>query len=194
MELKKLHVDQLRSCFVGERMSVAGVFPRIRCHLPRFAVAAGREHDGFGAEDDEASGLAPVGEGAADAVAVFEQPDDCALHEDVNALMDAAILQRPDHFQPGAVADVRQSFPRVAAERALQNPSVGCAIENGAPPLQLANAVGRFLRVELRHAPVIEELAAFHGVAEMRLPVVLRIDMRQRRRNPSLGHHRVRFA
>ena len=194
VKLKELHVDQFRSGFVGQRGPVAGVLPRVRRHLPRFAIATCGQHDGLGAEDDEASGLAPVGERAADSIAIFEQADDRALHEDLDSLMDAAILQRADHLQTGAVADVRQAFPGMAAERALKNPAVCGAIEDRPPFLQFPHAVGRFLGVELRHPPVIEELTAFHGVAEMRLPVVLRIDMRQRRRDSSLGHHRVRFA
>src|SRR5438270_108333 len=41
--------------------------------------------------------------------------------------------------------------------------------------------------------PVVEELAAAHGVAEVDLPVVLLPHVAQRRRDPALGHHGVRL-
>jgi hypothetical protein len=48
--------------------------------------------------------------------------------------------------------------------------------------------------VQLRHAPVVEHLAAAHRVAEMNLPVVLRPDVTERRGDPALRHDRVRLA
>ena len=44
--------------------------------------------------------------------------------------------------------------------------------------LQFADAVGRFLGVQLSHAPIVEILAAAHGVGEMNHPVVALIDVR----------------
>jgi len=106
----------------------------------------------------------------------------------------AAVLERADHLEPGAIADVREALPGVAAERALQDAPVRRAVEQRAPLLELADAVRRLLRVDLRHAPVIQERAALHRVLEMRLPAVLRIHVRERRRDPALGHHGVRLA
>src|SRR5438445_3801562 len=148
--------------------------------LPRLAVAAGCEYDRLGAKDDEASGLTPIRDCACDAIAISEQTDDGALHEDVDALMDAALLQRANHLEPGAIADVREALPGVTTEGALKNSAVSRAVEHRAPVFELADAIGRFLRMKLCHPPVVQELAAFHRVAEMRLPVVLRIDVRQR--------------
>ena len=108
--------------------------------------------------------------------------------------MHAVVLERADHLEAGAVTDVREALPGVAAECALQDPAVAGAIEQRAPFLELAHPVGRLLGVELRHAPVIEEGAALHGVAEVGLPSVLRVDVRQRRGDPALGHHGVRLA
>ena len=54
--------------------------------------------------------------------------------------MHAVILQRADHLEPGAIADVREARIPVAAEVALQNPSVGSAIEHRAPCFELAHA------------------------------------------------------
>src|SRR5688572_1451302 len=82
----------------------------------------------------------------------------------------------------------------MAAEVALQDEAILRAVEQRAPLLELEDAVGGFLRVQLRHAPVVQELAAAHGVAEVDLPVVLLPDVAHRRRDPALGHHGVRLA
>ena len=44
----------------------------------------------------------------------------------------------------------------MAAEVALQNQSFFGAVEKRAPFFQLEHAIGRFLSMDLRHAPVVE--------------------------------------
>ena len=82
----------------------------------------------------------------------------------------------------------------VAAERPLEDPPVAGPVEDGAPRLELADAVRRLLGVELGHARVVEELAADHRVAEVGLPGVVGVDMAERRGDATLGHDRVRLA
>ena len=108
--------------------------------------------------------------------------------------MDAVVLQRADHFQAGAIADMRQPRIFVAAEISLQNAPVFRAIEDRAPGFEFAHAIGRFLGVQLRHAPIIDVLPAAHGVGEMHFPVVAIIDIGERRRDAAFGHDGVRFA
>ena len=194
VELDELHVDQVGARPEREGLAVAGVFPRVRRDLPRLADTARGEHDGLGLEEDELAGVAPVAEGAADAVALLQEPLDLALHVDVDALVDAVVLERPDHLEAGPVADVGQARIAMAAEVALEDASVLGAIEQGAPALQLEHALGRFLGVQLRHPPVVQHLAAAHRVAEMDLPVVLGPDVAERGGDPALGHDRVRLA
>ncbi len=109
-------------------------------------------------------------------------------------LVDAVVLQRADHFQAGAVADVGEARIAMAAEVALEDAAVGGAVEDGAPGFQLADAGRRFLGVELGHAPVVDVLAAAHGVGEVDLPVVALIDVGQRRRDAAFGHDGVGLA
>ena len=175
-------------------MAVAGVFPAVAGDLVRAADAAGRQHDRLGAKQLEAPPLAFVAERADDAVAVLEQRDDRALHVHVDALVDAVILQRADHFEAGAIADMGEPRIPVPAEVALQDAAVFGAIEHRAPGLELADPVGRFLRVQLRHPPVVHVLAAAHRVGEMDLPVVAIVDVGERRGDAALGHHGVRLA
>src|SRR5437667_181485 len=80
------------------------------------------------------------------------------------------------------------------AEVTLEDEAVLGAVEERAPLLELEHALGRLLRVQLRHAPVVEELAATHGVAEVDLPVVFLPHVRQRGGDSALGHDRVRLA
>ena len=104
------------------------------------------------------------------------------------------ILQRADHLEAGAVADVREARIAVAAEVALQDAAVRRAVEHRAPRLELAHAVRRFLGVQLGHAPVVEVLAAAHRVGEVHLPVVAVVDVAERRGDAAFGHHGVRLA
>ena len=124
----------------------------------------------------------------------MQQRDDRALHVHLDALVYAVVLQRADHFQPGAVAHVRQPGVFVPAEVALQDATVRGAIEQRAPRLQFAHALRRLLGVQLGHAPVVHVLAAAHGVGEMHLPIVARVHVRQGRGDAALGHHRVGLA
>ena len=82
----------------------------------------------------------------------------------------------------------------MAAEVALGDAAVGGAVEQRAPALQLVDPVGRLLGVQLRHAPVVEHLAAAHGVAEVDLPVVLGPDVAHGGGHAALGHDRVGLA
>ena len=116
------------------------------------------------------------------------------LHVHIDPLMNAVILQRANHFQPGAIADMREPRIFVAAKISLQNPAVLCAIENCAPGFEFAHAIGRFLGVQFGHSPLIHVLAAAHRVGEMHFPIVAIIHIGERRRDSAFGHDGVRFA
>ena len=80
------------------------------------------------------------------------------------------------------------------AEIPLQNAAVLGSIEDRAPGFELTHPVRRFLRVELRHPPIIDVLTAAHRVGEMDFPVVAIVDVGQRCGDSALRHHGVRFA
>ena len=82
----------------------------------------------------------------------------------------------------------------VAAEISLQNPPVLSAIEHRAPRFEFTHAIGRFLGVQFRHAPLIHVLSAAHRIGEMHLPTVAIIDVGERSGDSAFGHNRVRFA
>ena len=212
MELDELHVEQRRAGAQGQAHAVAGALPRVRRHLGDLADAAGGEHDGRSLEDHEVAGLAVVAERAGDRAAggVLDQVGDGQLGEDPQpALVGAGValglgvvlLQRhdlllhgADELQAGAVTDVREAGVLVAAEVALADPAVLGAVEQRAVGLELPDAVGRLLGVQLGHPPVVEELPAAHGVAEVDLPVVVAVGVAHRRGAPALGHDGVRLA
>ena len=158
------------------------------------AHASGCEDHRLRAKELEAPALTFVAERAGDPIAALEQLHDRAFHVDVDPHVNAVILKRPDHLEAGPIADVRETRISMAAEVALQDASVRRPIEQRAPRFELAHAIGRLLRVELRHPPVVDVLSAAHRVGEMDLPAVAIIDVGQRRRDASLGHHGVRFA
>src|SRR5438445_5961017 len=103
--------------------------------------------------------------------------------------MHAAILQRPDHLETRAIANVTETLESVAAESPLQNISVGSSIEKRAPLFQFPHPLGRFLRMYLGHAPVVQELAAAHRVAKVRAPIVGSVDVGHCRRDAAFSHH-----
>ena len=76
----------------------------------------------------------------------------------------------------------------------LADPPVLGAVEQGAVGLELPHPVRGFLRVQFGHPPVVEELAAAHGVGEMHLPAVLGVRVAHRGRAAALGHHGVGLA
>ena len=104
------------------------------------------------------------------------------------------VLQGADNLQPGAVPHMRQAGVPVPAEIPLADQPVPGAVEDRPPFLQLAHAVGRFPGVQLGHAPLVEKLAATHGVTEVDLPAVAAIDVAQCRRHSPFGHHRVSLS
>src|SRR5687768_16840955 len=108
--------------------------------------------------------------------------------------MDALILQRADHLEPRAIADVRKARIAVAAEVALEDLAVLGTVEHGAPGFELANAIRRFPGVQFRHAPVVDVLAAAHGVGEVDFPAVAIVDVGERRGDAPFGHPGGRLA
>jgi hypothetical protein len=108
--------------------------------------------------------------------------------------MDRVLLQGADHFETGAIADVGEPRVAVASEVTLQDAPVLGSVEKGAPLFELEHARRRFLGVQLRHAPVVEHLAAAHRVAKVHLPVVLGVHVAERGGDAAFGHHRVRLA
>src|SRR5207245_2343051 len=161
---------------------------------PGLAGASGGEDDRLGPEEDEPPRVPPVAEKAGDPVPVQNEVEPRALHVDLEALVDAVVLERPDDLEAGPIADVREARIAVASEIALADQTVLGAIENRPPFLQLAHAVGGLPRMELGHAPLVEELAAPHRVAEVDLPVVARVAVPARLRPPALGHPGRRLA
>ncbi len=194
MKLDELHVDQFRAGVIRERVPVACIFPTVARDFVGPANAAGGKHDRFCFENSETTALAFVTERADDALVVFEQSENGVLHVNLDALMHAVVLQRPDHLETGAIADVGETRIFMATEISLQNAPVFGAIEDRAPSFQFTHAVGRFLRVQLGHAPLVDVLTAAHRVREMHFPVIAIIDIGERGRDAALGHDGMRFA
>jgi hypothetical protein len=82
----------------------------------------------------------------------------------------------------------------MGAERSLADLAVGGAIEEATPTLEFVDPLGRLARMQFRHAPVVDQLAAPHRVMEVDAPVVLRVQVAKRRGDPALGHNRMRLA
>src|SRR5438132_12982545 len=108
--------------------------------------------------------------------------------------MHAAVLQRANHLEPGAIADVTETFEGMASKGALQNLAITRSIKKRSPLFEFTHALRRLQGMNLGHAPVVQKLATAHRVAKMGAPVVSRVDIGHRRGDSAFGHHRVRFA
>ena len=194
MKLDEFHVQQFRARMIRERNAVARAFPGIARDFVSAAQTAGANHNGLRLENPETSALAVITKRAHNPVAVLEQVHNRVFHVNRDALMDAVILQRADHLQARAVADVREARIAMAAEIALRNFPFLRAVEHRAPRFQFVDARRRFLRVQFGHAPVVDVLAAAHRVGEMDFPTVAVVHVAHRRRHAALGHDRVRLA
>src|SRR3984893_18681102 len=133
MKLHELHVDQICTCVISERVTVASVLPTIAGNFVRPPNSASGQHHRFGAENLEASAFAFVTKCSDYAVAVFQERKNGVLHIDVDALVHAVILQRANHLQARAIAHERQTWIFMPAEMTLQNAPIFCAIKYGAP-------------------------------------------------------------
>ena len=194
MKLDHLHVNKIGAGIQSHSNAIAGVLPRVGCDLPGLAPPTCGQHYRFAFKKHTFSALAPVAKGAADALAVFKEALHIAFHVDVDALVDRVLLEGPDHFETRAISYVGQARVAVPAEIALENKPFFSTVEKGAPFLQFQHSVRRLLRVNLRHAPVVQQFAATHGIAEVNFPVVFRIDISQGRGDAALGHHGVGLA
>src|SRR5262249_2773667 len=103
VELDEFHVLQFGPGLVGEGVPVARVFPTVARNAVGLPDPPGRQDDGLGAEDYESTAVPVVGERPGNPVAVFEQTDDRAFHEDLDASMNPLVLQGADQLQAGAV-------------------------------------------------------------------------------------------
>src|ERR1043165_4616383 len=106
MKLDELHVDQLRSCAITERVAIAGVFPAVASNLVGASDSTGCEDDRFGSKNQEAAALTIVTERTDDSSVLFQQSENGPLHVDIDPSMHTVILQRPNHFQARAIAHV----------------------------------------------------------------------------------------
>ena len=82
----------------------------------------------------------------------------------------------------------------MAAEIALQDAAVLGAVEDRAPGFEFVHAVGRFLGVQFGHAPIVEILAAAHGVGEVDAPAVAVVHVAHGGGDAAFGHDGVGFA
>ena len=104
------------------------------------------------------------------------------------------VLQRSNELETRSVADVGQPGVSVAAEVPLVDLALFGAVEDGAPLFELTDAVCGLLSVQLGHPPLVQELAAAHGVAEVDLPVVAVVGIPEGCGGAPFGHDRVGFA
>src|ERR1051326_5317469 len=96
MKLNEFHIDEFRASLISKRVSISGVFPAVAGDFVRPPNPTSREHDCFGTEDLEAPSLTFITKRANHSFSLFQERQNGVLHVDINSLMHAVILQRPD--------------------------------------------------------------------------------------------------
>ena len=64
-------------------------------------------------------------------------------------------------LQTGSITHVRQPRVGMSTKVALEDPTIASSVEDSAPLLKLADALGCLLSVNLSHPPLVEKLSAF---------------------------------
>src|SRR5215210_5679608 len=80
------------------------------------------------------------------------------------------------------------------AEGTLADLTFGRPVEERTPLLEFVDPVGSLFGKRLYHLPVVEELAAPHGVDKMPAPGVVGVDVPDRGGDAALGHDGVGLA
>ena len=139
----------------------------------------------------EVSIHACVSDAASDSVAFFEKMPNGVFHEDVNAFVNAALLEGSNQFQTGCIANVSQPWECVASKVSLIDQIVWCSVKHRTPSFEFSNAVWGFLGVELSHPPVSQPFASLHGVMEVNLPSISWVCVLQCCSTSTFCHDRV---
>jgi hypothetical protein len=149
-----------------------------------------------GGEHHAAAALALVAEGAGDAVAVArpQERGDRVLHVEVDALVDAVVLQRADHLEAGAVADVGEARVAVAAEVALQDAAVGRAVEEAPHASSSRTRSGASWACSSAISGWLTYWPPRMVSAKCTRQAVAVVDVGERGGDAALRHHRVRLA
>ena len=109
MELDELHVHQLGSGMVSERVTIASILPTVAGDLVSPANTSCGQDDRLGPKQVEATLLALLAQPAHDTAILFEEREDGTFHVHFDPLMNAVILQGANHFQPRAVSHMSQA-------------------------------------------------------------------------------------
>ena len=202
VELVELHVLQRKSLAEHDAHPVAGQRVGVRRGLEHLAGAAGGEDDRLGVEDVDLAGGQFVGNraGAYGTVIGLRHHDveDVELVEELDALLDAVLVQGLQDHVAGAVGGVAGPadgglavIAGMAAEATLVDAALGRAVERQAHLLQIEHRVDGFLAHDLGGVLVDQVVAALDGVEGVPFPVVV-LDIGQRGAHAALGRAGVR--
>src|ERR1700755_779415 len=83
MELHEFHIHQCRTRVVGERMTVACIFPAVTGDLVSPSNSPSGQNNRLGAEEVKSPALAVVSKSTRNALTILQQPYDCVFHENI---------------------------------------------------------------------------------------------------------------
>jgi hypothetical protein len=191
MELNEFHVTKFSTCPQSESMTIACVFPGTGTNAPASCAAASCENDGLCRESVEVTIDTGVGNTASNTIAFFQEMTYGVFHEDVNAFVNASLLECTNDFETSSVTNVRKTWEGVASKVSLIDQEFGCSVEDSTPLFEFSNTIRCFLGMEFSHAPVGKPLASLHSVVEVNLPPITRVSVLESRSTATFGHDGV---
>jgi hypothetical protein len=157
-------------------------------------VAAGREHDCAGVEQQELTAVHVEADRAVDLGPVREQSRDHHVLAVGDRQRLGAVDESVQHRLAGVVASEGRPPERLRAEEALVDIAVRCAGEVHPPLVEFAQALGHLLGDGLDLAGVVEEVALVEGVRGVDCPRILGVVGPQGAVDPATGPGRVSVA
>ena len=193
VELNEFHVTKFSTCPQSESMAITRVFPGTGTNAPASCATTCCKNDGLCGKGVEVTIDTGVSDATSNTVTLFQEVTYGVFHEDVNAFVNASLLECTDDFEPCSVTNVSESRESMATKVALIDQEFWCSIEDSAPLFEFSDSIWCFLSMEFSHAPVCEPFASFHGVMEVNLPAVSRVGVGECCGTTALGHDRVCF-
>ncbi len=195
VELEELHVLEREPLAPDDPDAVAGEGVRVGGRLVDLAEPAGGEDDRLALEHVQLAGRQLVRDDAGGLAVGHHEVEHVELVEEVDAVLDAVLVQGLQDHVAGAVRGIARAAHRglavvrgVAAEPALVDLAVRRAVEREAHVLEVDDGVDRLLGEDLRGILIDQVVTALDGVEGVPLPVVL-LDVRE-----GCGHAALRRA
>src|SRR5579884_2398557 len=198
VELVHLHVFQWNAATIGNRHPVACAGKGVAGDFPGASIAAGGEHDGLRVEGMNLACANLQCDYTTGLTFINEQVEDEVFIEETHLVFDGLLIHGLQQHMAGAVGGVAGAadgafavVAGMAAEAALVDAPVICAVEGQAAMLKLVDGVDGVAGKNLGCWLVYQVVAALDGIVHVPFPVIFFL-VAKRGGDTALGRASVR--